>query len=206
MLAAIALTLCTVVLFKMKRERYAWVTIVPTTWLVVCTVTAGLEKVFSPNPGDRLPRPCAAVRRRAGGRQGAGAGEDACAEMGRIVFNDYVDATLAGAVRRAGGGDGGLRRDPLPPGDGQSEEHRHEIGGACLRRPAMTEARRATRLVCEMVVQTARLMVGVPDYQTYVTHRQTQHPDQPVMTYEEFFRERQDARYAVGKGRFRGCC
>jgi len=26
------------------------------------------------------------------------------------------------------------------------------------------------------------------------------------MTYEEFFRERQAARYAVGKGRFRGCC
>jgi len=57
-----------------------------------------------------------------------------------------------------------------------------------------------------MVVKTARLMVGVPDYQTYVTHRQTTHPDQPVMTYVEFFRERQDARYAVGKGRFRGCC
>src|SRR5947199_290876 len=47
MLAAIALSLCTVVLFKMKRERYAWVTIVPTAWLVVCTVTAGLEKVLS---------------------------------------------------------------------------------------------------------------------------------------------------------------
>ncbi|HEY7581710.1 MAG TPA: carbon starvation CstA family protein, partial [Acetobacteraceae bacterium] len=39
MLAAIALVLCTVVLFKMKRERYAWVTIVPTAWLVLCTVT-----------------------------------------------------------------------------------------------------------------------------------------------------------------------
>jgi carbon starvation protein len=50
MLAAIALTLCTVVLFKMKRQRVAWVTIVPTTWLVLCTVTAGLEKVFSANP------------------------------------------------------------------------------------------------------------------------------------------------------------
>src|SRR5271157_2496351 len=33
MLAAIALILCTVMLFKMKRERYAWVTIVPATWL-----------------------------------------------------------------------------------------------------------------------------------------------------------------------------
>jgi len=62
------------------------------------------------------------------------------------------------------------------------------------------------RLVCEMVTQTARLMVGVPDYQTYVRHRQAQHPGQPVMNYQEFFRERQTARYAIGKGRFRGCC
>ena len=71
----------------------------------------------------------------------------------------------------------------------------------------MTERLAArARLVCDLVTQTARLMVGVPDYQTYVTHRQTQHPDQPVMNYQEFFRERQDARYAVGKGRFKGCC
>ena len=62
------------------------------------------------------------------------------------------------------------------------------------------------RFVCEMVTKTARLMVGVPDYRTYVVHRQTVHPNQPVMTHEEFFRERQNARYAISKGRFRGCC
>src|SRR5436190_12218840 len=50
MLAAIALTVCTVVLFKMKRERYALVTAGPATWLALCTTVAGLEKVFSPNP------------------------------------------------------------------------------------------------------------------------------------------------------------
>jgi uncharacterized short protein YbdD (DUF466 family) len=49
-------------------------------------------------------------------------------------------------------------------------------------------------------------MVGVPDYDTYVRHRQTNHPGTPIMTYEQFFVERQDARYSVGKGRFRGCC
>jgi len=49
-------------------------------------------------------------------------------------------------------------------------------------------------------------MIGIPDYQVYLEHRRTFHPDGPVMTYEEFFRDRQDARYAVGKGRFRGCC
>jgi uncharacterized short protein YbdD (DUF466 family) len=55
-------------------------------------------------------------------------------------------------------------------------------------------------------VRTARLMVGVPDYETYLRHRQANHPGQPIMTYAEFFAERQEARYAVGKGRFRGCC
>lgn len=62
------------------------------------------------------------------------------------------------------------------------------------------------RLVCEVVTQTARLMVGVPDYQTYIDHTRRIHPDKPVMSYDEFFRERQMARYAIGKGRFRGCC
>ncbi|ODN65301.1 carbon starvation protein A, partial [Burkholderia cenocepacia] len=50
MLAAIALVLGTVVLFKMKRERYAWVTIVPTVWLLICTLTAGWQKIFDANP------------------------------------------------------------------------------------------------------------------------------------------------------------
>jgi len=54
--------------------------------------------------------------------------------------------------------------------------------------------------------RTARLMIGVPDYDTYVAHRRANHPGEPIMTYVEFFRELQQARYAVGKGRFRGCC
>ena len=68
MLAAIALVLCTVVLFKMKHQRLAWVTIVPATWLVVCTVTAGVEKVFDPNrrwASSPMPRVCLAPLRRA---------------------------------------------------------------------------------------------------------------------------------------------
>lgn len=52
--------------------------------------------------------------------------------------------------------------------------------------------------------QAARLMVGVPDYDTYVQHTRLNHPDREVMTYEEFFRERQDSRYDSSKpGR---CC
>ena len=55
-------------------------------------------------------------------------------------------------------------------------------------------------------VQTARLMVGVPDYDNYVAHRKADHRAEPIMTYVEFFRERQNARYACEKGRFKGCC
>lgn len=44
----------------------------------------------------------------------------------------------------------------------------------------------------------ARMMIGVPDYDTYVAHMRQSHPDLPVMTYAEFFRERQSARYGEG--------
>ena len=50
MLAAIALMLCTVVLFKMKHQKSAWVSILPTAWLVICTMYAGWLKVFSSDP------------------------------------------------------------------------------------------------------------------------------------------------------------
>lgn len=54
--------------------------------------------------------------------------------------------------------------------------------------------------------QAARMLVGMPDYDIYVQHMQTQHPDQPLMSYEAFFRERQEARYGGGKGRPVRCC
>jgi uncharacterized short protein YbdD (DUF466 family) len=73
-------------------------------------------------------------------------------------------------------------------------------------RTARRVANADTLGIAGWTVRTARLMVGVPDYDVYVRHRQTTHPGQPVMTYEEFFVERQEARYAIGKGRFRGCC
>jgi carbon starvation protein len=94
MLAAIALTLCTVVLFKMKRERWAWVTAVPTLWLLICTLTAGLEKVLSPNPklgflshADKFSHALSA--------QQVLAPAKSLTEMRRIIFNDYLDAAMA---------------------------------------------------------------------------------------------------------------
>jgi uncharacterized short protein YbdD (DUF466 family) len=65
---------------------------------------------------------------------------------------------------------------------------------------------REVRILFDWIAKAARLMVGVPDYQNYVEHRKTYHPGEPIMTYEEFFWERQNARYGCGKGKFRGCC
>ena len=66
----------------------------------------------------------------------------------------------------------------------------------------MTELRTAWA----WAVKAARLMIGVPDYDTYVAHRRAHHPEEPVMSYTEFFRERQDARYTITRDRLKGCC
>lgn len=60
------------------------------------------------------------------------------------------------------------------------------------------------QILLRRVGETARLAVGVPDYDAYVAHVRARHSDATPMTYEAFFRERQAARYG-GKGRFR-CC
>lgn len=48
--------------------------------------------------------------------------------------------------------------------------------------------------------QAARLMVGVPDYDTYVQHMRLTHPEQIPMSYEEFYRNRVEARYGGQNG------
>ncbi|GGE15461.1 carbon starvation protein A [Aureimonas endophytica] len=93
MLAAIALILATVLLFKMKRQRYAFVTILPTAWLLICTLTAGVQKMFHPNA--KIGFLAHAETFRAALAEGQLlAPAKTPAEMGQIVFNDYVDAAL----------------------------------------------------------------------------------------------------------------
>jgi carbon starvation protein len=95
MLAGIALVLGTVVLFKMKRERYAWVTLVPTVWLLVCTLTAGWQKVFDANP--KIGFLAHAAKLSAAADEGKiVAPAKSLAQMQRVIVNDYIDAALAG--------------------------------------------------------------------------------------------------------------
>ncbi|PIF09184.1 carbon starvation CstA family protein [Janthinobacterium sp. 13] len=94
MLAAIALILGTCVLFKMKRGQYAWVTITPTIWLLLCTLTAGWQKIFDANP--RVGFLAHARKYSAALDEGTLlAPAKSVAQMQQIIFNDYLDAGLA---------------------------------------------------------------------------------------------------------------
>ena len=94
MLAGVALMLATVVLFKMKRQRFAWVTIVPTIWLLLCTLTAGWQKVFHENP--KIGFLAAANKYRAAMEQGQLlAPAKTMEQMHQIVLNNYIDAGMA---------------------------------------------------------------------------------------------------------------
>lgn len=94
MLAGIALILATVVLFRMKRERYAWVTMVPAAWLLICTLTAGVQKVFHSNPAIGFLAHAERFSTAANeGRLLAPA--TSMEQMRQVIFNDYLDAALA---------------------------------------------------------------------------------------------------------------
>lgn len=93
MLAAMALTLCTVILFRMKRERYAWVTLLPVSWLLICTLTAGWQKIFHADPKiGFLSHAAGYSAALAEGRVLAPA--KSAAQMRQVIFNDYVNAGL----------------------------------------------------------------------------------------------------------------
>jgi carbon starvation protein len=93
MLAAIALTLCTVVLFRMKRQRTAWVTIIPTVWLSICTLVAGWEKLFDPSPAIGFLAQAGRFGTALAAHQVL-APAKSLADMQRVVTNAYVDAAL----------------------------------------------------------------------------------------------------------------
>lgn len=68
---------------------------------------------------------------------------------------------------------------------------------------ALGEARDAATTGGRYFAQSFRLMVGVPNYDAYLDNHRRTHPEGTPMSYEEFFRERQQARYGGGAGR---CC
>lgn len=95
MLAGIALILCTCVLFKMKHDRFAWVTMVPATWVMVCTLTAAWQKIFDANPRIGFLAHADKYKEAVVNSQVL-APAKSIAQMQQVIINDYVNASLAG--------------------------------------------------------------------------------------------------------------
>ena len=93
MLASMALILGTVVLFKMKKQRYAWVTILPTVWLFVTSMTAGWQKIFHEKPSIGF---LAQAKKFSAGIDSGEIIKPAktLADMHTIVINNQINAAL----------------------------------------------------------------------------------------------------------------
>lgn len=93
MLAGIALLLGTTLLYKMGKKAYVWVTLVPTTWLLIVTLTAGWQKLFDPNAKIGFLSH-AKVFQTAYDKGKILAPATTAAQMKQVLTNDYVDAAL----------------------------------------------------------------------------------------------------------------
>jgi carbon starvation protein len=97
MLAAMALTFCCVALVRMRRERWLWVPLLPTVWLVVCTLSAGALKLVS---GD-VKIGFLAHARKFGDALARGevlAPAKSLPDMERIVRNDWINAGMTAVL------------------------------------------------------------------------------------------------------------
>jgi carbon starvation protein len=96
LLAAIALTLVTVLLIKHGRLKYAWVTALPLAWDLVVTMTASYQKVFSSDPAVGY----FAQRQRYADARAAGevlAPAQDVGQMDKVIFNSTLNGILQAA-------------------------------------------------------------------------------------------------------------
>jgi carbon starvation protein len=95
LLAAVALVVATTILLKMGRLKWVTVTLLPMAWLVVITMTASYQKIFSANPriGFLSYANALAAQIAAGTIPAA-----KIAEMQRVIFNNRLDAAVTAVL------------------------------------------------------------------------------------------------------------
>ncbi len=94
MLAGIALMLCSVVLIKMKRQQYVWVTLLPAVWLLICTTAASLIKLFDANPAIGFLALADKYQTALDAGQILAPAKD-LGQMQSVIMNAYTNATLS---------------------------------------------------------------------------------------------------------------
>jgi len=95
LLAAVALVVATTILLKMGRVRWIAVTLLPMAWLVVITMTASYQKIFSPSPRiGFLSYANALTTQIAAGTVPAAK----IAETQRVIFNQRLDAAVTAVL------------------------------------------------------------------------------------------------------------
>ena len=94
MLAGCALILASVILFKLKRQKVAWVALVPATWLVLCTMTAGFQKVFDSSTAIGFLAHADKYQTALQQNQVLSPAKS-LDQVAQVVANDHLDAALA---------------------------------------------------------------------------------------------------------------
>jgi carbon starvation protein len=93
MLAAIALCVCTGIIVKQGRLKYAWVTALPLVWLATVTTTAAWEKIFS----EQVRHGFLAAADDLSAKLAAGTLPMAqLSAAPKLIFNQRLDAVLVG--------------------------------------------------------------------------------------------------------------
>jgi carbon starvation protein len=95
LLATVALCVATTILIKMKKVRYAWVTLLPMAWLVLATQTASYQKMFHPDPRVGF---LAEADRLSGLIQAGSIPAERLADTGRLIFNNRLDAAVTAVL------------------------------------------------------------------------------------------------------------
>jgi len=93
LLATIALCVGTTVFIKMGKAKYAWITLMPMSWLVIVTMTAGYQKIFSDDVRLGFLSHARLIETQiASATLPATTSVDAAR---RMIFNDRLDAAVA---------------------------------------------------------------------------------------------------------------
>jgi len=95
LLAAVALVVATTILLKMGRLKWIWVTLLPMAWLVIITMTASYQKIFSANSRiGFLAQANALAAQIAAGKIAAAK----IADTQRVIFNLRLDAAVTAVL------------------------------------------------------------------------------------------------------------